>query len=95
MTFSPQPASTATLSATTTSSRVAVGAGVREVAVWNSGSVTVFLNPGSSAVTAVATTGMPVPAGGSGRLNVEGHSHIAGITAAGSATVYITPGGNS
>lgn len=85
-----------TLSATTTTSRVAVGG--PQVVVWvNSTTVPVFIRSGDSGV--VATTADNVAYQSVIAPNIPqtitlppGHTYIAGITASGSATVYLTYG---
>ena len=90
------PAGTVNLSATTASSRVAfisTSGYAGSMYVQNFGSVTVFVETGSSTVTAAVATGFPIPAGGGRLIRARNNdTHLAAITATGSATVYITPG---
>jgi hypothetical protein len=88
---------TASASATTSSAATALTLPSQvpkrtQVRVYNAGSVTAFILFGTSGVT--ATTGnMPVPAGAVEVLSVpEGTTHVATITASGTATVYFTAG---
>lgn len=87
------PGATVSLSATTSSSRVALSGGGKSVEIQNTGSVTVFVNLGDSSVSA-ATTDYPVLAGMCKVITRDpnAHTNIAGITASGSATVYFTAG---
>jgi hypothetical protein len=65
--------------------------GNMSVRVYNATSVVVFVKFGTSAVTA-ATTDMPIPPGGVEIFAVSAATYIAGITAAGTGTLYATPG---
>lgn len=98
--FHPIPDATVSISATTTTGNVALGrplaAGRFVLRIHNAGPSTIFFNRGGSAVTA-ATTNMPVPAGAVEVvtiLNTEKDrvTHVAAITASGTATVYFTIG---
>lgn len=101
MTFAPFADSTATLSATTSSSRVAIPSHgpAGQVRVSNTGTVTVFVKFGDVTVTADTTNDVPIPAGVTESLEFSnptgGPIYIAGITASGSATVYVTRGSGS
>jgi hypothetical protein len=65
----------------------------RTVRVHNSGAVAVFLEFGPTAVAAVVATSIPVPAGAVEFFEIgEKVTHVAGITAASTATVYFTEG---
>lgn len=99
--FRPVPASTVSLSATTSSSRVEVLTtsviqntnGTHIVRLYNAGSVVVFVNFGTVAVTAATTTGMPIAPGSVEAFHVHPtESYVSGITASGTATLYATPG---
>jgi hypothetical protein len=64
------------------------------VRVYNAGTATIFLAFGDVTVTAT-TAGYPVPSGAIEVItvpNVAAAPNVAGITASGTATVYITPG---
>lgn len=91
---------TANLSVSTSSSRVAKtalptnsGGATHELRLVNTGSVVVFVEFGDSAVTAAVATGMPILPGTveSFQLNAA-QTHIAAITASGTATLYATTG---
>ena len=84
------PRGQATLAASTTSSSVALTAGVT-AEVTNSGTVTAYLAFGAAGVTAT-TAGYPVPAGATVPIDVSSATYIAAITASGSATLAITTG---
>ncbi len=88
-----RPAATANLAATSTSARVQVSATAtpQEYRVYNAGTVVVFVQEGDSAVTTTTTTGVPL-APGAIEILTFGGTHVAGITASGTATVYFTPG---
>ena len=99
--FRPVPASTVSLSATSSTSRVEVLTtsviqntnGTHIIRVYNAGTVAVFLNFGTVAVTAAVATGMPVAPNSIEVFFVHPtESYVSGITASGTATVYITPG---
>ena len=62
------------------------------VRVYNSTAVVVFIKFGTSTVTA-ATTDTPIPAGGVEAFSINPNvTHIAGITASGTGTLYATTG---
>lgn len=61
------------------------------VRVYNGTNVVVFIKFGTSAVTA-ALTDLPIPPGGVEVFSVGAATHIAGITASGTGTLYATPG---
>lgn len=95
--FTPDPAATVKLAATTTTGRVQFTAATRvspdaSVRLYNDGSTPVFVEFGGSTVTAALASGMPVPPGGAETFNPRGGTHVAGITAAGTADLYATPG---
>ena len=94
--FSPSPGATVKLSAGTSSSRVQFqtsGMGKPgSLRLFNAGPVTIFVELGGSAVAAAVATGMPVPPGAVETIGPQGGSHIAGITASGTADLYVTPG---
>lgn len=95
--FSPNLA-TVTLSVTTSSATTALGAGTGgaggiKVRVCSVGSATAFLQFGDSTVTASVLTSIPIT---SGDIEVftfgPNVTHVAAITGASTATVYVTPG---
>jgi hypothetical protein len=93
--FAPLGASTVSLTATTSSSRVALSHSGRpyDVRLYNAGSVVVFVEFGDSTVAAATATGMPIAPG-----TVEAFSlppsatHMAGITSSSTAAIYVTLG---
>jgi len=91
------PSLTAVLSASSSSSRVALETGDdRVVACNNTLTEVVFIKFGSSAVVATTSPSgydMPLPASALIRIRVpDGATHVAGITGSGSGTVYFTVG---
>lgn len=97
--FAPASAGTSSISVTTTSARAAVKqqpTGAHQLRLFNAGTATVFWAFGDG--TAVATTGdMPLPAGAIEVLTLPNASnapttHVAAITASGTATLYMTTG---
>lgn len=94
--FDPMTADTTALAATNATGNAAINvpassAGSLTVRVYNSGTVTIFIAFGGS--TVVATTAkMPIPAGNTEVFSIGAATYIAGITASGSGTLYVTPG---
>lgn len=90
--FAPDTSGNITLSATTTTSRVQLSAFTSpgEYRVYNAGTVAVCIRTGDSSVNAL-TTDMPLAPGALEVLTLRG-THVAGITASGTATVSFTPG---
>lgn len=95
------PAATVNIAATTSSSRVQVLTsgviqstnGTHVVRVYNTGSVPVFIEFGNSTVTASTTADAPIAPGSVEPFHVYPYeTHVAAITASGSATVYFSPG---
>lgn len=96
--FSPVGA-TVNLAATTTTGNVALtaihetGIGSKSVRLYNAGAVAVFVAFGTSAIAAVLATSIPIPPGGVEVFEVSpAVTHVAGITASGTATIYATAG---
>lgn len=87
-----RPAETVSLAATTVTSRVQISntTGLGEYRVYNAGTGIVFIKEGTVAVNA-AVTDTPLAPGAIEVLSF-GSQYIAGITASGTATVYITSG---
>jgi hypothetical protein len=87
---------TANLAVTSTTGRVALDNLTnqsRSVRVFNSGAVVVFLEFGGSTVEAAAATSLPVGPGATEWFEIGGAvTHVAGITASGTATVYFSEG---
>lgn len=97
--FTPIDAATATRAVTATTARVAFSKpplGEFQARLHNAGGATVFFRVGDSTVEA-ATTDIPIPAGAVEiitvkNLDADPDTHIAAITASGTATLYITTG---
>jgi hypothetical protein len=93
------PAATASVSVTTSTASAALkGApsGSFQLRLHNTGTSTVFYNIGSSAVTA-AVTDVPLPSGAVEVITIQNpgnspETHVAAITASGTATLYATTG---
>lgn len=87
--------STVNLTAGTTTGSIAlsgVGTG-GTVRVLNTGTVTVFINFGTSAVTATLAAGIPIPPNVPEAFCVGASiTHMAAITASGTAVTYATTG---
>lgn len=88
-----------TLSAGTTSSRVQVYSANqtvdKDIMIANEGTATVFVNLGDSSVTAVAPDNMPVLSGAAVIVKAAQFTHVAAVTASGTATVYVKTGNGS
>ena len=86
---------TVTLSATTSSSITQVnpttGAASPNQRIYNSGTVPVFIACGAVSVVTNPTVGMPI-APGTVEIIGCGEQYMAGVTASGTATLYITRG---
>jgi len=82
------------LSATTTTSRIALPINdYGSLRVSNASGVTVYLRFGDASVTATTAAGLDLLPGTVETLRVPaGATHLAGITASGTATVGVTPG---
>jgi hypothetical protein len=89
---------TVNLAVTIATGNVALGTlsspGGATVRIHNAGSATAFIEFGpSSAIVAALATSMPVPAGLVEAFTINpGITHMAAITASGTATIYATPG---
>jgi hypothetical protein len=92
--FRTDGAATVTLAATGTSARVqiqtAVG-GTQNVRLYNAGTVAVFVECGTVTVVATVAASLPIAPG---TVEIVGcnQTHIAGITATGTSTLYATSG---
>lgn len=88
--------STVNLAVTGSTGAVALGTlgqGGSTVRIYNAGAATVFINFGISTVEAATATSIPVPAGAIEVYSVgPSVTHVAGITASGTATLYATLG---
>jgi hypothetical protein len=94
--FTPLGASVS-LAVTTTTGSVALTAvgdqGGMEVRLYNAGSATVFVNFGISTVVATTAAGFPLPSGAIEIFTVgPAVTHVAALTASGTATLYATSG---
>lgn len=88
-----QIGATVTLSATTTSSNIAIDSGGGDkVRVVNTGTVPVFIGFGMTAPTVTVANGCAVAAGEGVELFKGAAKFVGVITASGTATVYVTPG---
>lgn len=85
------PSGQAALAATTSSARIALPTGDPTALVQNLGSVTVYLAFGRGPVSAT-TGGYPIQAGQSIAFAPGIYTHLAAITASGSATLSVTTG---
>jgi len=85
---------TVTLAVTGTTARVQIqtAANNRHLRVYNAGAVAVFIACGDVAVTAATATAMPIAPGSVEIIGGCAQTYVAGITASGTATVYLTPG---
>jgi hypothetical protein len=92
--FRPQAANTASLAVTTSSDRVAITGNPTQVRLRTNGADAVaFITFGDSTVTAATATGIPLGPGAIEVFSVPlNATHIAAITASGTATLYVTPG---
>jgi hypothetical protein len=92
--FRTDGAATVPLAATATTARVqirtAVG-GTQNARVYNAGTVAVFVECGTVTVVATVAASLPIAPGTVEVLGCN-QTHIAGITASGTATLYLTPG---
>lgn len=84
----------ASLAVTTTTGRVALAGGGKQMLVTNPGSVQVYVEPGSSTVSATVASQCILP--GTQVLmsiaNIDTVTHVAAITATGAATIQISTG---
>lgn len=88
---------TVNLAVTTTTGRVALtapaSAGGYQERLYNAGSATVFVRFGTNTIEATTGTGMPIPSGQTEVFTVASTvTHVAAITASGTATLYATTG---
>lgn len=92
--FRTDGAATVTLSASGTSARVQIQTavpGTPNARVYNSGAVAVFIECGDVTVVATTTASLPIAPGTVEVIGCQ-KTYVAGITASGTATVYLTPG---
>ena len=91
---------TANVAAPATVQAISAGLGCNQYEVFNAGNVTVFLGYGANATvansqaTVVTTTGpgYPLLPGTDKIVSAPPNAYFTGITASGTATIYITPG---
>ncbi len=89
---------TVTLAAATSSGSVAItkigfANEDEQVRIANTGSVIVYIALGDSGVTAAVASGIPILPNTAEMFHITtAQTHLAGITASGSATLYITAG---
>jgi hypothetical protein len=86
-----KPGSTVSLSVSSSTASVALGSQAETVRIFNATAVTVFVRFGTDSATA-ALTDMPIPAGAVESFAPSRANFIAGITASGAGTIYVTVG---
>ena len=94
--FSPS-GSTVNIDVAATTANVALGGNYNggQLRIMNNGTATVWVNIGSSSVTAALATGFPVGPGVTEVLSLpssDGASHVAAIAAGSTGKIYFTPG---
>lgn len=82
----------ATLSATSTSSNVALPASSSAIVVYNTGKTDSYINLGSSNAVSATTANIPVKANSWVSVNVGANTYLAGITSNGSTTLSVVGG---
>lgn len=95
--FTPRAASTVNISVSGSSQRVQICAdnGDVDVRIMNNGTATVWINFGTSAVTAAVASGLPVAPGATEVLRAPaqtGALNVAAIAAGSTGSIYFTPG---
>lgn len=92
--FGPIAAGTVNVTGAASSARVSLGAASKfQVRLYNSGSVTAFIEFGDSTVAAAVATGFPLPAGQVEVFTIpQSTTHMAAITSTGTAVVYASLG---
>lgn len=98
--FRPSPGSTVSLSASTTSSSVPLakipsGGGTTMFRLYNAGASTVFVTVGPCSTVTATTSNLPLPSGAIEALFFDvsdTENCLAGVTASGTATLYVTTG---
>jgi hypothetical protein len=90
-TFTPSPGGSTTISVTTSTASKTIQGQPRQIRLYNSGDVAVFVRWGKGSQSAV-TTDMAIAPGATEAFTKEDADTIAAITASGSATLYITCG---
>lgn len=89
--FQPDPGSTVTIAATTSSASQNVPLQSESMLIHNAGPNLAFVRWGKGAQTATASD-MPVPVGSIQTFGKEGADTVAAIAPAGTATIYVSPG---
>jgi hypothetical protein len=89
--FTPSPGGSTTIGVTTSTASKTIQSQPRQVRLYNSGDVAVFVRWGKGAQSAV-TTDMAIAPGATEAFTKEDADTIAAITESGSATLYITCG---
>ena len=90
--FVPNKANTSSISASTTSGRVALQGTGKAVRIYNAGLVPVFIQMGNSSVAAT-TSNVPIAAGAVEVFGLNNNiTHIAAIVASSTSAVYLTRG---
>jgi hypothetical protein len=93
--FAPITAATRNLACASSTASAALASAVtnpQQVVAFNSGTATIFVEFGTSGVTAATTTGYPIGAGMKESLTVSQATHFACIVASGTQTLYVTLG---
>jgi YD repeat-containing protein len=92
--FAPKSAAGSTIAVTNASAVTAFNPNPSSLRVRlsNAGPADVFFEFGNSAVVAAVATGVRLPAGQTESFTCHAATHLAAITASGTATLYATPG---
>jgi len=88
-----RPTSTVSINATTSTASIAMTGSGRNVRVSNSGLTAVFINFGTSSVTATLAAGIPIQPGTSEVFEVSGaNTYFAALTESGTSRINVTRG---
>ncbi len=93
--FRPQPAATVSLAVTSVTGSVALVGNATVYRLFNAGTANVFIEFGTSTITAVLATAMPLAAGATEFIRAPTANtapYVAALTSAGTATLYATAG---
>jgi hypothetical protein len=92
--FAPKSAAGSTISVTGSSAATAFNPAPSSprVRLSNAGPADIFFEFGNSVVAAAVASGVRLPAGQTESFTCHAATHIAAITASGTATLYATPG---
>lgn len=86
------PGGSATLAVTSTTGRIALAASGNQVLIYSAGTAPAFIKFGTATVEA-AVTDIAIPSGFNRIFTIPpGATHVAGITASSTATLYFTRG---